>query len=99
MQHRIRAWKKAGEIARSIPQDIKSILPSFPENRLLVLLNVPLMHDRAYVYFSGLDRALQLEYPGTTIKFASQLRPWADESSIILEYSEGKMIQREFRDV
>jgi len=99
MQHRIRGWKEAGEIARSITQDIKHILPAFPEHRLLVLLNVPQMHDRAYVYFSGLDRALQLEYPGATIKFATQLRPWADENSIILEYSGGKMIQRQFQEV
>ena len=98
MQHRIKGWKEAGETARSIPQDIKRILPAFPD-RLLVLLNVPLMHDRAYVYYSGLDRALQLEYPAATIKFATRLRPWADENSIILEYTDGKMIQREFQEV
>lgn len=99
MQKRITAWKEAGEISRSIQHDIKRLLPEFPEDRLLVLLNVPVMHDGAYVYFTGLDHALQLEYPGAPIRFTGQLRPWADESSIILEYSGGAMVRRQWRDV
>jgi hypothetical protein len=99
MQNRITAWKEAGEMARSIPQQIKQTVPTFPKENLLVLLNVPQVHKRAYVYFSGLDRALQMQYPGEQIKFSTTLRPWADESSVILEYSSGQMIRREFNEV
>lgn len=99
MQRRITAWKEAGEIARSIPRDIKRLFPTFPEDRMLVLLNVPLMHDGAYVYLTGLDRALQLEYPGAQVRFSRELRPWGNENSIILEFSGGGMVQRSWREV
>ena len=93
-------WKEAGEIAQTIPQEIKSYLPAFPaEDQLLVLLNLPLVHKQAYVYISGLDRALQLEFPNAHIKFTEQLRPWANEESVILEYVDGHMVRREFKDV
>jgi hypothetical protein len=99
MQRRITAWKEAGEIARSIPKDIKSLVPAFPDDRLLVLLNIPLMHNGAYIYFTGLDRALQLEYPDAQIKFSGSLRPWADENSILLEYADGRMVRRLWGEV
>jgi hypothetical protein len=99
MQNRITTWKEAGQIARMIPYEIKTFLPVFPEDRLLVLLNVPLFHKQASVYITGMDRALQREYPDAHIKFSTQLRPWAGADSIILEYSNGHMIRREFKDV
>jgi hypothetical protein len=99
MQKRVTAWKEAGEISRSIPKDIKRLLPEFPEGRLLVLLNVPLMHKGAYVYFTGLDRALHLEYPDAQINFVSRLHPLADRTSILLEYSGGNMVRRQWEDV
>lgn len=93
------AWKEAGAIARAIPEDIKRLFPIPPENRLLVLLNIPQMHKGAYVYLTGLDRALQLEYPGAQLRITGQLRPWADENSILLEYLDGKMIRRVWSEV
>jgi len=99
MQNRITTWNEAGQIARTVPQQIKALLPVFPEDRLLVLLNVPLFHKQASVYITGMDRALEREYPGSHIKFSTQLRPWAGEDSIILEYSNGHMIRQEFKDV
>jgi len=94
MQHRITDWKEAGEIARNITQDIKRALPEFPDDKLVVLLNIPPMHRRAYVYLTGLDRALQREYPGQEIRFATSLGASADENSIVFEYADGRMKRR-----
>jgi hypothetical protein len=100
MQNRITAWKEAGDIARAIPREIRQELPIFPADRQVVLLNVPLMHKRSYVYLTSLDRALEREYRGgTQIHFTTMLDSSIDDSAIVLEYSEGHMVRRSLADV
>lgn len=99
MQNRITAWKEAGVIAETIPLDIKKELPVFPTDREVVLLNVPLMHKRSYVYLTSLDRALERQYPGGRIHFKTAVDESIDDRAIIFEYSGGHMIRRTFSEV
>lgn len=92
MQRRIKTWKEAGVIAHTIVHDIKETAPNLPPDRLLVLLNVPIMHKQAYVYLTGLDRALDREY-GREIQFATQHIP-GDQSAIVFEYADGHMLRK-----
>ena len=95
MQHRITAWKEAGDIAQAITDDIKQAMPVFPRDKQLVLLNVPAMHKQAYVYMPGLDldRALSRRYEGAPVSFSTTLSS-AERNAIIFEYSNGHMRRR-----
>ena len=92
MQHRIKTWKEAGVIAHTIVRDIKQTAPELPPDRLLVLLNVPSMHKEAYVYLTGLHRALDREY-GHEIRVVTEHIP-ADQSAIVFEYADGHMLRK-----
>ncbi len=99
MQNRISAWKEAGEIARAVQVQVKETLPVFPSEREVVLLDVPLMHKRSYVYLTSLDRALERQYPGTKIHFRTSIDSSIDDSAIILQYSTGRMVRRTLAEV
>jgi hypothetical protein len=99
MQNRITAWKEAGEIARTIPLEVKRELPVFPADREVVLLNVPLMHKRSYVYLTSLDRAIERQYPGTSVHFSRAVDGSTDDRAILLEYSDGHMVRRSLSEV
>lgn len=73
MQNRITTWKEAGAIAFQIPREIKSLMPRLQPGITLVVLNVPDMHARAYVYLTGIERAIALQYPGVTFQVTRQL--------------------------
>jgi len=94
MQNRITAWKEAGAIAQSIPLEVKRELPVFPTDRQVVLLNVPAMHKRSYVYLTSLDRAIERQYPGENVNFTTVLDASIDDRAVILSYTDGHMLRK-----
>jgi len=99
MQNRITAWKEAGQIAKYIPSEVKRQLPVFPLDSEVVLLNIPAMHKRSYVFLTGLDRALEREYPGTNIHFSTAVDPSTSDSATIFEYTQGRIVRRRRSEV
>jgi hypothetical protein len=98
MQNRISAWKEAGEIARVVTLDIKREMPVFAVDREVVLLKVPAMHKRSYVYLKGLDRAIQRAYPGERIRFSTTFTKATSADAIVLEYSNGHMVRKTWQN-
>ena len=99
MQNRITAWKEAGQIAKYIPSEVKRQLPVFPLDSEVVLLNIPAMHKRSSVFLTGLDRALEREYPGTNIHFSTAVDPSTSDSATIFEYTQGRIVRRRRSEV
>ena len=99
MQNRITAWKEAGAIAQSIPLEVKRELPVFPTDRPVVLLNVPAMHKRAYVYLTGLDRAIERQYPGENVRLTTVVDASIDDRAVILSYTDGHMLRERLSEV
>jgi hypothetical protein len=56
-------WTAAGEVAASIPRALKERYPELPEGAVLVFRGIPHMHGQAFVFPTGLDSAIQREYP------------------------------------
>lgn len=94
MQNRITAWREAGQITRYIPSEVKRQLPVFPQDREVILLNIPAMHKRSYVFLTGLDRALEREYPGTNIHCSTSVGRSTSDSAMIFEYTQGRIVRR-----
>ncbi len=67
LRDRISDWRTAGEIAESIPQQIKAHYPNLPDGSTLVLARIPRMYGRAYVYPLGLRTSIQGYYPGRSL--------------------------------
>jgi hypothetical protein len=59
---RLRHWVEAGQIAESIPAQLKALRPSFPSNTTLVFDQIPTMHRDAYVFPTGLRAAVRGKY-------------------------------------
>jgi hypothetical protein len=74
MEGRIMVWKRAGEIARRIPQEIKQLHPHLPPDATVILVNVPNTYRDAYVFLAGVERAVMLQYPDTPLRVFR--RPW-----------------------
>jgi hypothetical protein len=64
MMGRMQVWRKAGEIARRIPTEIRSLHPDATSRTSIILLNVPPTYRDAYVFLTGIERAVSLEYGG-----------------------------------
>jgi hypothetical protein len=94
MQNRITAWKEAGQIAKYIPGEVKRQLPVFPSDRQVILLSIPAMHKRSYVFLTGLDRAFEHEYPGANIQLATAVDSSTSDSALIFEYAHGRIVRR-----
>jgi hypothetical protein len=99
MQNRISAWKEAGEIARAVQVQVKEVLPVFPTDREVVLLDVPLTHKRSYVYLTGLDRAIERQYPGFNIHLRTFIDTSIDDTAIILQYSNGRIVRKSLAEL
>jgi hypothetical protein len=76
MEGRIMVWKRAGEITRRIPAEIKQLHPHLPPDATVILVNVPNTYRDAYVFLAGVERAVMLQYPGTPLLVLR--RPWQD---------------------
>jgi hypothetical protein len=68
MQGRIMVWRRAGEIARRIPAEIKRLHPHLPPDATVILVNVPNTYRDAYVFLAGVERAVMLQYPDTPLR-------------------------------
>jgi hypothetical protein len=68
LQARISEWKVAGEIAYTIPRQIKTLRPDLPDGSTLVLSRIPRMHGHAYVYPLGLKSSIERFYPGRNLQ-------------------------------
>jgi hypothetical protein len=56
-------WTEASEIAAQIPQAVRRLHPNLPAGAVLVFNGIPRSHGKAYVFPTGLDAAMQHEYP------------------------------------
>ncbi|MGH9782778.1 MAG: hypothetical protein ACRD88_01220, partial [Terriglobia bacterium] len=59
---RLHQWVEAGQIAETIPAQLKALRPSFPSNTTLVFDQIPAMHRDAYVFPTGLRAAVRGKY-------------------------------------
>jgi hypothetical protein len=59
----LREWRAAGELAARIPETVRKLHPQPEEGSVLVFRNVPRMYGRAMVYPTGLEEAIQRQYP------------------------------------
>ncbi len=68
LRARISDWKTAGEIADSIPRQIKALYPDLPDGSKLVLARIPHTYGHAYVYPLGLRSSVARFYPGRNLQ-------------------------------
>ena len=62
VRDRVRQWRESGEIARRIPLEIFARLPDAPEGTVMAIAGVPAMHKHAYLFLTGLERAVPHVY-------------------------------------
>ena len=62
VRNRVRQWRESGEIARRIPLEIFARRPDSPEGTVLAIEGVPAMHKHAYLFLTGLERAVLRVY-------------------------------------
>lgn len=68
LRSRLSDWKRAGQIADSIPRQIKKLYPDLPDGARLVLTGIPRLHGHAYVYPVGLEYSVSRFYPGKKLQ-------------------------------
>ncbi len=75
MQSLISQWRDAGEIARNISQGIVRSEPTMPAHATIAISGAPLMYKHAYVYMTGLQRAVTRLYdePITVIQHSDPI--------------------------
>ena len=81
---RVFEWREAGEIAGSIPSQLKEMYPTLPEDAVLKFGGIPRMHRRALVFPLGVYGAIEREYAGVRLRVESDERPlheWALSAS------------------
>ena len=77
---RVFEWREAGEIAVSIPRQLKEMHPALPHGAVLMFGGIPRMHRRAQVFPLGLVGVVEREYAGVSLQVESHERPlleWA----------------------
>jgi hypothetical protein len=90
MQTRIYEWRKAGDIARQIPIEIKKLHPDLPREALIYVDGVPEMYKNAYVFITGLEPAIQRVYGWAPIRVRMNARPASsNENALFFQYSNG----------
>lgn len=57
-----RNWFEAGEIARTIPIQLKELYPSLPDNSVLIFYDIPLGYKQAGVFLTYFEDVIQGEY-------------------------------------
>ena len=62
VRNRVRQWRESGEIARRIPREIFARRPDAPEGTVMAIAGVPAMHKHAYLFLTGLERAVPRVY-------------------------------------
>jgi hypothetical protein len=60
---RLSDWVIAGQIADSIPRQIKTLHPDLPGGATLMLARIPPLYGHAYVYPLGLEASIRRFYP------------------------------------
>ncbi len=55
-------WYEAGEIAKSIPLQVKEIYPKFPENSTLIFYDIPLGYKQSGIFLTYFEDAVQYKY-------------------------------------
>jgi hypothetical protein len=60
---RLSDWVVAGQIADSIPRQIKTLHPDLPGGATLMLARIPALYGHAYVYPLGLEASIKRFYP------------------------------------
>jgi hypothetical protein len=57
------------------------------------------MHKRSYVYLTGLDRAIERQYPGENAIITTVLDGSIDERAVIFSYTDGHMLRKSLSEV
>jgi len=86
---RIFEWREAGDIAASIPRQLKRMHPTFPKGASVVFGGIPRMHRRAQVFPLGVQGAIEREYAEIRLRVESDERPlreWAPPPSSEKDY-------------
>jgi hypothetical protein len=97
-------WTTAGEIAARIPQSLRELHPNLPERAVLVFTGIPRVQGKASVFPTGLDAAIQNEYPVKVLVQQYDLLPAdlperASGGAFIFAYRGGRDPLREIRPV
>ena len=92
MQNRIAIWRTAGEIAFTITHDVKAQQPELPSDSTLLLLSVPDNYKHARVFLTGLERAIELDYPRSVgLRVIRHPDPLPTRPLFTFEYRQGKL--------
>jgi hypothetical protein len=67
VNERSRDWLTAGNITRSVINQLAEFMPPGPEERRLVLFNLPDSFKGVYILRNGLRSALALAHPGSKV--------------------------------
>ncbi len=55
-------WYEAGEIARTIPLQLKELYNSFPDNSTLIFYDIPLGYQQSGIYLTYFEDVIQKQY-------------------------------------
>ncbi len=94
----IKEWTTAGEIAHSIPQAVRKLHPVLPPGTVLVFTGIPVTYRRANVFPTGLDAAIQQQYPVPVVvrQLQQSLENLSEEAgALVFEYHGGDNSVRE----
>jgi hypothetical protein len=86
---RIRVWRIAGEIAERIPIGIQRLHPALTFETPIILVNVPQTYRDAYVFLTGVERAVQLQYRNPSLQIFEQDYPALPETTLVIDCSNG----------
>ena len=89
MVGRMIVWRQAGEMGRSVPSEIRRLHPYLPSNSTLVLLHVPGTYRDAYVFLTGIGRAVQLEYGDPSLRVFQQFYPHLPTNTVVVDCAGG----------
>jgi hypothetical protein len=86
---RVRVWRTAGEIAEGIPIAIQRMHPALTSETPIILVNVPQTYRDAYVFLTGVERAVQLQYRNPSLQIFEQDYPTLPENTLVIDCSNG----------
>lgn len=75
LAQRMQRWAEAGDIARSITAQVKSLHPTLPPDAQLIFENIPARHGEAYVFPLGFRAALEEKYTGVPLNIVYSSGP------------------------
>lgn len=93
-------WVGAGQVAAQIPQAVRQLHPHLPAGAVLVFTGIPSSYGKAYVFPTGLEAAIQLQYPHRIFvrqydRAPTDLSDQARNGALVFQYHGGEEPLRE----